>query len=76
MEDREEIASVLADIFVSSLAMIKLSEDWMEANIVPRFKDNPGNCSPVNAKISGGKVTGGYSERWYLPTFVKAMKKI
>ena len=42
---RKEIAEALAKIFVSSLAMGEVPEDWRVANVVPLFKkgrrDNP-----------------------------------
>eukprot|EP00061_Rhincodon_typus_P000703 g12499.t1 len=49
-EAREEIAASLAIIFVSSLSIGAVPEDWRVENIIPLFKkgnrDNPGNYRP------------------------------
>lgn len=38
MEDREDIAGALTEIFVSSLTMCKASDDCIVANVVPLFR--------------------------------------
>eukprot|EP00061_Rhincodon_typus_P008329 g30849.t1 len=59
-EAGEEIAGALYKIFVSSLAIGEVPEDWRIANVVPLFKkdnrDNPGNHRLVRLTSMVGKL--------------------
>ena len=59
-EARDEIAEPLALIFMSSLSMGIVPEDWRVASVVPLFKKgnryNPGNYRPVSLTLVVGKL--------------------